>query len=60
MYDMLGANIPSIARFEQTFGCQLRPFCYVHKSLSWRAALGRAVYRKVMPSLRAWQHRFAG
>lgn len=59
-YDMLGANIPSIARFKQTFGCGLRPFCYAYKSLSWRAALGRALYRKTMPSLRAWRRRLAG
>ncbi|RME45644.1 MAG: GNAT family N-acetyltransferase [Chloroflexi bacterium] len=59
-YDMLGANMPSIARFKETFGCQLRPFCYAYKSLSWRATLGRAMYRRVMPSLRAWQYRFLG
>lgn len=60
IYDMLGANIPSIARFKQTFGCQLQPFCYAYKSLSRRATLGRALYRKVMPSLRAWRYRFVG
>jgi CelD/BcsL family acetyltransferase involved in cellulose biosynthesis len=59
-YDMLGANIPSIARFKQTFGCELRPFCYAYKSLSWRATLGRALYRRMMPSLRAWRHWLAG
>ena len=58
-YDMLGANVPSIASFKKTFGCQLQSFCYAYKSLSWRANLGRAMYRKVMPSLRAWQSWFA-
>jgi CelD/BcsL family acetyltransferase involved in cellulose biosynthesis len=59
-YDMLGANIPSIARFKQTFGCGLQPFCYAYKCLSWRAALGRALYRKAMPSLRAWRRWLTG
>ncbi len=54
-YDMLGANIPSIARFKKSFGGDLVPYTLARKDLSQRAQLGRQLYFWVAPRMRRAQ-----
>lgn len=44
LYDMVGANIPSIASFKRSFGSTERVYLYAYKSRTWLARLGRSVY----------------
>lgn len=43
-YDMLGANIPSIAKFKSSFGGDRINYSYIHKSHSSLANVGRGAY----------------
>lgn len=43
-YDMLGANIPSIAKFKSSFGGDLINYFYIQKSHSSVAGAGRRAY----------------
>ena len=54
-YDMLGANIPSIARFKKSFGGELRPYMEAYKDMSWQATLGRRFYLWLAPRIRSIQ-----
>ena len=54
-YDMLGANIPSIARFKKSFGGEIVPYTLARKDLSQRAQLGRQLYFWVAPRVRRAQ-----
>jgi hypothetical protein len=51
-YDMLGANIPSIARFKKSFGGELRTYTYAYKDVTWQAQIGRRLYRWLVPRIR--------
>ncbi|MBP2144642.1 lipid II:glycine glycyltransferase (peptidoglycan interpeptide bridge formation enzyme) [Methanofollis sp. W23] len=44
IYDMLGANIPSIAKFKSSFGGDLVSYSYLYKSHSSLADAGRGAY----------------
>ena len=57
LYDLLGANNPSIARFKRSFGSTPHHYNYLYKSWGWRAALGREIYRRLVPALRAFRWR---
>ncbi len=46
LYDMVGANIPSIAKFKQSFGSTERTYLYAYRNRTIGAQLGRAVYAK--------------
>lgn len=56
-YDMVGANIPSIARFKASFGSQPQEYTIAHRSFSVRARLGRWMYKNVRPALRRMMFR---
>ncbi|RME40412.1 MAG: GNAT family N-acetyltransferase [Caldilineae bacterium] len=58
-YDMLGANLPGIAKFKQSFGGELRSYTYAYKDATWLAGVGRRAYLWVMPRLRRMQVRLA-
>lgn len=45
-YDMLGGDIPSIAKFKKSFGSINHPTVYVEKSVSALSAFARKVYSK--------------
>jgi CelD/BcsL family acetyltransferase involved in cellulose biosynthesis len=49
LYDMLGANIPNIARFKKSFGGELRSYTHVYKDVTWRTRVGRRLYLGLMP-----------
>jgi CelD/BcsL family acetyltransferase involved in cellulose biosynthesis len=51
-YDMLGANIPSIARFKKSFGGELRTYTYAYKDITLQAYIGRRLYRRLAPHMR--------
>lgn len=44
VYDMVGANIPSIAKFKASFGGDMVRYVYAHKSNSVLAKYGRCAY----------------
>ncbi|MHB8125731.1 MAG: lipid II:glycine glycyltransferase FemX [Desulfitobacteriaceae bacterium] len=46
LYDMVGANIPSIAKFKKSFGSTERNYLYAYRNRSIAASLGRTVYEK--------------
>ncbi|HBV86861.1 MAG TPA: methicillin resistance protein [Desulfosporosinus sp.] len=46
LYDMVGANIPSIAKFKKSFGSQERNYLYAYRNRTLAARLGRSVYVK--------------
>jgi hypothetical protein len=46
LYDMVGANIPSIAKFKQSFGSNERQYLYAYKNRTWTASVGRGLYAK--------------
>jgi CelD/BcsL family acetyltransferase involved in cellulose biosynthesis len=51
-YDMLGANIPSIARFKKFSGGELRTYTYTYKDITLQAYIGRRLYRRLAPHMR--------
>jgi hypothetical protein len=51
-YDMMGANIPSIARFKKSFGGELQIYTYAYKDANWQAYLGRRLYGWLVPQIR--------
>lgn len=46
LYDMIGANIPSIAKFKKSFGSSERSYLYAYRHRSITARIGRSVYAK--------------
>jgi hypothetical protein len=46
LYDMVGANIPSIAKFKKSFGSTERKYLYAYRNRTIAARVGRAVYAK--------------
>ncbi|MBC2721497.1 GNAT family N-acetyltransferase [Desulfosporosinus sp.] len=46
LYDMVGANIPSIAKFKKSFGSQERNYVYAYRNRTLAARVGRSVYAK--------------
>ena len=46
LYDMVGANIPSIAKFKKSFGSTERTYLYAYRNRSIAARIGRTVYAK--------------
>lgn len=56
-YDMLGANIPSIARFKKSFGGELRTYTYAYKDVTLPAYIGRRLYLWLVPQIRRIQFR---
>ncbi|MDR3602408.1 MAG: GNAT family N-acetyltransferase [Desulfosporosinus sp.] len=46
LYDMVGANIPSIAKFKKSFGSTERSYLYAYRNRSLAARVGRTVYVK--------------
>lgn len=59
-YDMVGANVPSIAKFKASFGAEWVEYTWAHKSFSLRARTGRWAYRKIMPVVRKLKYRIFG
>lgn len=51
-YDMLGANIPSIARFKKGFGGRFVPYVTYRRSQDWLARVGERGYRLLAPTAR--------
>jgi hypothetical protein len=56
-YDMMGANIPSIARFKRSFGGELQSYTYAYKDVTLSAYVGRRLYRWLVPQIRRIQAR---
>lgn len=52
-YDMLGADIPSIARFKEGFGGQYVGYTSYRRSGTWLARLGERAYHSLVPLARA-------
>jgi len=46
LYDMIGANIPSIAKFKKSFGSTERSYLYAYRNRSLAARVGRTLYAK--------------
>ncbi|MDP4128151.1 MAG: GNAT family N-acetyltransferase [Bacillota bacterium] len=46
LYDMVGANIPSIAKFKKSFGSTERNYLYDYRNRTLAARVGRTVYAK--------------
>jgi hypothetical protein len=46
LYDMVGANIPSIAKFKKSFGSTERKYLYAYRNRTIAARVGRTVYAK--------------
>ncbi|MDQ7095570.1 GNAT family N-acetyltransferase [Desulfosporosinus sp. PR] len=46
LYDMVGANIPSIAKFKKSFGSVERKYLYAYRNRTLAARVGRTVYAK--------------
>lgn len=46
LYDMVGANIPSIAKFKKSFGSTERSYLYAYRNRTIAAGIGRTVYAK--------------
>lgn len=57
-YDMLGANIPGIARFKLSFGGDLRTYTYAYKDATLPTYIGRRLYQLLIPQIRRLQYRF--
>lgn len=51
-YDMVGANIPSIARFKKSFGGRFVPYVTFHRSKNRLAHFGECGYRMLAPLAR--------
>lgn len=56
-YDMLGADLPGVAHFKGSFGPERVNYTYIYKGLTSQARLGRVLYRKGMPVVRALQRK---
>lgn len=52
-YDMLGADMPGVARFKASFGPRLVPYSYLFLPLTLLGRMGRTVYRRGAPLVRA-------
>ena len=46
LYDMVGANIPSIAKFKKSFGSSEHKYVYAYRNRSLAARVGRSLYAK--------------
>lgn len=46
LYDMVGANIPSIAKFKKSFGSTERNYLYAYRNRTIAARVGRTLYAK--------------
>lgn len=46
LYDMVGANIPSIAKFKKSFGSSERNYLYAYRNRTIAARVGRTLYAK--------------
>lgn len=51
-YDMLGANIPSIARFKKSFGGEYHSYIYAYKDATLPVYVGRQLYHRFSPWIR--------
>ena len=51
-YDMVGANIPSIAKFKASFGSHYHSYTYAYRSLNLRTRLARQAYSKYGAALK--------
>ncbi len=51
-YDMMGANIPGIARFKKGFGGHFVPYITLQRSHGWLACFGERGYRRLAPLAR--------
>lgn len=51
-YDMVGANIFSIARFKKGFGGHVVPYVTFQRTKDWLASFGECGYRKLAPLAR--------
>lgn len=51
-YDMLGADIPTIARFKKGFGGRFVPCITFQRNKDWLAKVGERGYRKLAPLVR--------
>ncbi len=51
-YNMIGANIPSIAKFKASFGPKMVAYTYAYRNCTPRAAIGRSLYLRMMPTIR--------
>lgn len=51
-YNMIGANIPSIAKFKASFGPKMVAYTYTYRNCTHRAAIGRYFYLRTMPTIR--------
>lgn len=51
-YDMVGANIPSIAKFKVSFGSQYHSYTYAYRSLNLKTRLARQAYSKYGSALK--------
>lgn len=56
-YDMLGANIPGIARFKRSFGGELQSYVYAYKDVTLPAYVGRRLHYWLVPRMRRIQFR---
>ncbi len=46
LYDMVGANIPSIAKFKKSFGSTERSYLYAYRNRTIGARVGRTIYAR--------------
>lgn len=46
LYDMVGANLPNIAKFKKSFGSTERNYLYAYRNRTLAARVGRTVYAK--------------
>lgn len=51
-YDMVGANISSIARFKKGFGGHVVPYVTFQRTKDWLASVGERGYRRLAPLAR--------
>lgn len=58
-YDMLGADMPGVARFKASFGPKLASYTYAYRNLSFLSALGRTSFKKFMPLVRRLKRRIS-
>ncbi len=57
-YDMVGAGIPGVARFKQTFGTIERPYTYVYRHGNALTRVARRLYAAAIQPWRALQFRW--
>jgi lipid II:glycine glycyltransferase (peptidoglycan interpeptide bridge formation enzyme) len=46
IFDMVGAQVPGIAKFKASFGGDLVAYPYLHRSTSLFSSVGRALYKR--------------